>query len=108
MPAVRHVPATVTLLTSMMSYYACGRCVARWSVARNWLAFPGPERSDGSRSRCWYRGISWRSCVGTATRKYPNDVMHHASTVEFQRRKYAGAGYVWNIAVWRMVTQTSE
>ena len=25
---------TPTLLTSMMSYYACGNCAARWSVAR--------------------------------------------------------------------------
>ena len=27
-----------TLLTSMTSYYVCGACAARWSVARDWLA----------------------------------------------------------------------
>ena len=30
----RSVP---TLLTLMTTYYACGSCSARWSVARNWL-----------------------------------------------------------------------
>jgi len=26
------------LLTSMTSYYVCGRCAGRWSVTHDWLA----------------------------------------------------------------------
>ena len=36
-PRCGTAPGARTLLTSMTSYYACGRCAARWSVARNWL-----------------------------------------------------------------------
>jgi DNA-directed RNA polymerase subunit M/transcription elongation factor TFIIS len=30
---------TPSLLTSMTRYYVCGRCAARWQIARNWQAF---------------------------------------------------------------------
>ena len=36
-PRCGTAPGAPTLLTSMTSYYACGSCAARWSVARNWL-----------------------------------------------------------------------
>ena len=32
-----------TLLTSMTRYYACVRCAARWSVARNWREVAAPR-----------------------------------------------------------------
>ena len=36
-PRCGTAPGAPTLLTSMTSYYACGSCAARWSVARKWL-----------------------------------------------------------------------
>ena len=42
-PRCGTAPGILTLLTSMTSYYACGSCVARWSVARNWLAVSIPR-----------------------------------------------------------------
>ena len=42
-PRCGSAPGTLTLLTSMTSYYGCGSCAARWSVARNWLAVPMPR-----------------------------------------------------------------
>jgi hypothetical protein len=36
-PRCGRARGALTLLTSMTSYYACGSCAARWSVARKWL-----------------------------------------------------------------------
>ena len=36
-PRCGTAPGTPALLTSMTSYFACGNCAARWSVARSWL-----------------------------------------------------------------------
>ena len=36
-PKCGTAPGALTLLTSMTSYFACGSCAARWSVARRWL-----------------------------------------------------------------------
>ena len=42
-PRCGTAPGTPALLTSMTSYYACGSCAARWSVARNWLPVSMPR-----------------------------------------------------------------